>query len=88
MLTFVEAWEKPIWEGVWPYLDAMDTVILPTVSMEWSVPEKYGPHVGLLFFLIQRKPAIVPNREAFNSFIGDGFQVPELKGESECSDSF
>ena len=25
------------------------------------------------------------NREAFNSFIGDGFQVPELEGESEAS---
>ena len=27
----------------------------------------------------------MPNSEAFNSFIGDGFQVPELKGESEAS---
>ena len=52
--------------------------------MEWNVPEKYGPHGVLLFFLIQKKP-IVPNSEAFNSFIGDGLQVPELKGESEAS---
>ena len=37
-------WEKPIWEGVWPYLDPMDTVCLRTASMEWNVPEKYGPH--------------------------------------------
>ena len=57
--------EKPIWEGVWRYLDAMDTVCLRTVSMEWNVPEKYGPHGGLFFFLIQKKPAIVPN-SAFN----------------------
>ena len=63
----------------------MDTVCLRTVSMEWNRPEKYGPHGVLLFFLIQKKPAIVPNREAFNSFIGDGFQLPELKGESEAS---
>ena len=28
------------------------------------------------------------NSEAFNSFIGDGFQVPELKGESESSDGY
>ena len=77
--------EKPIWEGVWADLDAMDTVCLRTVSMEWNWPEKYGPHGVLLFFLIQKKPAIVPNSEAFNSFIGDGFQVPELKGESEAS---
>ena len=27
----------------------------------------------------------MPNSEAFNSSIGDGFQVPELKGESETS---
>ena len=80
--------EKPIWEGVWPYLDAMDTVCLRTVSMEWNVSEKYGPHGGLLFFLIQKKPAIVPNGEAFNSFIGDDFQVPESKGESQSSDSY
>ena len=61
--------ENPIWEGVLPYLDAMDTVCLRTVSMEWNVPEKYGPHGVLLFFLIRKKPAIVPNSEAFNSFI-------------------
>ena len=44
-----------------------------------------GRKVCSLFFLIQKKPAIVPNSEAFNSFIGDGFQVPELNGESETS---
>ena len=70
------------------YLDAMDTVCLRTVSIEWNVPEKYGPHGVLFFFLIQKKPAIVPNSEAFNSFIRDGFQVPELQGESESSDGY
>ena len=30
-------------------------------------------------------PAIVSNSEAFNSFIWDGFLVPELKGESGSS---
>ena len=69
--------EKPIWEGVWPCLDAMDTVCLRTASMDWNVPEKYGPHGVLLFFLIQKKPAIEPNSEAFNSFT--------LKGESEST---
>ena len=52
--------EKPIWEGVLLYLDAMDTVCLRTVSMEWNMPGKCGPHGVLLFFLIQKKPAIVP----------------------------
>ena len=39
-----------------------------------------------LFFLVQKKPALVPDSEAVNSFIGDGFPVPELKGGSEASD--
>ena len=43
-------WEKPIWEGVWPYLDPWDSVCLRTASMEWDVPGKYGPH-GELFFV-------------------------------------
>ena len=30
----------------------------------------------------------MPNSEAFNSFIGDGFQIPELKEESEASDGY
>ena len=44
------------------------------------------PHGELLFSLIQKKPAFVPDSVAFNSFIVDGFQVPELKGGSEASD--
>ena len=65
---------KPIWEGIWPNLDAMDTVCLHTVSMEWNVPETSGPHGVLLFFLIQKKLATVPNSEVFNSLIGDGLK--------------
>ena len=34
-------WEKPIWEGVWPCLDPMDSVCLRTASMECNVPGKY-----------------------------------------------
>ena len=44
------------------------------------------PHGELLFSLIQKKPAFVPDSEAFNSFVGDGFPVPELKGGSGASD--
>ena len=44
------------------------------------------PHGELLFLLMQKKPAFVPDSEAFNSFIGDGFLVPELKGGSETSE--
>ena len=35
---------------------------------------------------MQKKPAFVPDSEAFNSFIGAGFLVPELKRGSEASD--
>ena len=58
-----------------------------TASTQWNIPPgEYGPHGELLFFLIQMKPAFVPDRDAFNSFIGDGFQVPEMKGGSDASD--
>ena len=40
--------KKPIWEGVWPFLDPWDSVCLRTTSVEWNVPGKYGPH-GELF---------------------------------------
>ena len=42
------------------------------------------PHGELLFNLMQKKPAFVPASEAFNSFIGVGFPVLELKGGSEA----
>ena len=44
------------------------------------------PHGELLFFLVQKKLAFVPDSEAFNSFVGDGFLIPELKGGSEASE--
>ena len=45
------------------------------------------PHGELLFLLVQKKPSSVPDSEAFNSCIGDGFQIPELKGECEASEN-
>ena len=59
---------------------------LVTASTQWIIPKNYGPHGELLFLLMQKKPAFVPDSEAFNSFIGDGFRVTELKGGSEASD--
>ena len=38
-------WEKPIWEGVWPYLDPWDSVCLRTAS----APGKCGPARRALF---------------------------------------
>ena len=37
-------WEKPIWTGIWPHLDPMDSVCSRTASVECNVPGKYGPH--------------------------------------------
>ena len=45
-------WKKPIWEGVWPYVDPWDIVCLRTASVEWNVAAKYWPH-GELFFLLE-----------------------------------
>ena len=44
------------------------------------------PHGELLLLLVRKEPAFVPDSEAFNSFVGDGFLVPELKGGSEASE--
>ena len=62
-------WEKPIWEGVWPHLDPMDSVCWRTASVEWNVCGKYGPHGQLFFFLIQKELATVPNSETFSPFV-------------------
>ena len=82
----------PLWEEVlWPFLDAWDSVLLRTTSKQWNVLGRYGPYGELFFFLLEkeamvlREPTFAPDREAFNSYIGDGFLVPELKDEREAS---
>ena len=66
---FLESlWEKPIWEGVWPCLDPMDSVCLRTASMEWNAPRKYGPLDELFFFLIQKEPTTEQVGETFSPF--------------------
>ena len=67
--------KKPIWEGVRPYLEAMDSVCLRTASMEWNLPGKYGPHGELFFFLIQEEPATVPISETFSPFFNADFRT-------------
>ena len=61
-------WDKPIWDGVWPYLDPMDSVCLRTASMELNAPRKYGPHGELIFFLMQEEVATVLGSETFSPF--------------------
>ena len=73
---FRSLWEKPIWEGVWPYLNPINSFCLRTASIEWNVPGKYGPHGELFCFLIQKEPAIAPNSETFSPFIDPGIRLP------------
>ena len=35
-----ELWSKPLWEKVWPFLDAWDSVRLRTASTQWNIPGK------------------------------------------------
>ena len=65
-------WEKPIWAGVWPYLDPMDSVCFRTASMEWNVPGKYGPHGESFFFLIQKEPG----SDTLSPFINADIRTP------------
>ena len=53
--------------------------VLRTASMEWNVPEKFGPHSVLFFFLIQKKPAVDSAGEEFKSFIGDSVASPGVE---------
>ena len=71
-------WETPIWEGIWPFLDPMDSVRLRTASLEWNVPGKYGPHGELFFFLIQKDPATMPDGETLSPFINADIRTPSL----------
>ena len=69
-------WEKPIWDGVRPYLDPMDSVCLRTASVEWNVPGEYGPHGDLFFFLIETEPATMPGSETFSPFFAAEIHTP------------
>ena len=65
------------------FLSKKEPMVIRELARFWP---SIWPHGELLFSLIQKKPAFVPDSEAFNSFIGGGFLVPELKGGSEASD--
>ena len=69
-------WEKPIWTGIWSYLDPMDSVFGRTASMECTVPGKYGPHGELFFFPIQKESAPMPGRETASPFLNADIRTP------------
>ena len=58
-----------MWEGVWPYLDSMESACSRTASMEWTVSGKYGPHGELFFFLFEKEMATMPDSETFSPCI-------------------
>ena len=74
-------WENPIWEGVWPYLDPMESVCLRTASVVWIVPGKYVPHGELFFFSSQKEPTSAPNSETLSSFINPGIRLACLSAD-------
>ena len=65
--------DKPTWEGVWPYLDPMDSVCLRTASMAWKKSSTCGHY---FFFLIQKEPATVPGSETFSPFFNADIRTP------------
>ena len=81
------SWEKPIWEGVWPHFDPMDSVYSRTASMEWHVPGKYGPHGELFLFPIQNEPARTPDGQTFSAFIIADIRTPFFSADvlSKCA---
>ena len=79
---FLESlWETPIWEGVWPYLDPMESVCLRTAPIEWNVPGKYGAHGELFCFLIQKVPATVLGSETLTPFLNADIRTPLLSAD-------
>ena len=62
-------WDKPVWEGVWLYLDSWDSVRLRTVSTHWNVPKKYGPHGELFCFLLKKEPMVLSELVEFGPCI-------------------
>ena len=64
-LFLQSVWEKPIWEGVWPYMDPMDSVFTYSIH-GMNVLGKYGPHGELFCFLIQKELVTAPGSETFS----------------------
>ena len=55
-----DLWRKPLCQEVlWPFLDAWDSVRLRTASTQSNVPERYGPHGELFFFLLKKEPRVL-----------------------------
>ena len=65
---FQSLWEKPIWEGVWPYLDPMDCVCVHA-QRPWSGMCQGSMGRTASSFLIEKEPATMLDSETFSPFI-------------------
>ena len=74
-----ETW-GPYGELFYFLLEKEPTVLRELIRLGPSI-RPHGEPLSLM-----QKQAFVPDSEAFKSFIGDGFPVPELKGECEASE--
>ena len=54
-----KVWRRSCWKGVWPFMDAWDSVRLRMASTHWNAPGKYGPYGELFFFLLKKEPMVV-----------------------------
>ena len=86
-----ELWGKPLWEKVWPFLEAWDSVRLRTASTQWNVSGKYGPFGEPFFFLIKKKePMILSESIGFGPALFGMHMMAEEKAfrsEVRCTSS-
>ena len=76
-----KVWHKPLWEGVWPCLEAWDSV---------------GPHGELFFFLQKKEPMVLSELMEFGTCvsappprISESMSLPgmHMMAEENASDS-
>ena len=67
----------PLWEEFFlPSLDPWDSVRLRTISKQWNVPGRYGPHGELFFFLLKKESGVL------SELVRLGPSIPVEKSES------
>ena len=72
---------RAVWRALLLPLEKQPLVLRELSRLALSI----RPHGELLLLLMQKKPSLVPDSEAFNSYTGEGFLIPELKVGSEAS---
>ena len=72
-----KVWQRSFWKGVWSCMDACDCVRLRTAPSHWNVPQQYGPHGELFFFLLKENPMVV-NDMVYGPMIGLHIMTEEV----------